>query len=331
MDIAATLKKAGAASLWCYQGIKWGLMDERKKVETSFALKPLQKDFKHPDTISTPTVEHSTRYALEALQGFGIPLTHTGLSKPAALLVTDVLRTLVVTKKRTAEFEISKLHGFCASKSDTYNHPRRASQLSMAAMGREVNDLRKLKGLEGQSVIDECLAHNRNRISKGLALETDNWHKRYYWNNGGGSHHMSRLCYELQRQNKKMFLPVTIKEHCLDTICLGSLIGKVSIFVISRKNKSLTDVLMQLPNSIRTNRVIDELGLYVDHNTYNLDKPFYKNYKLVFVDHSKEYSDISYQLLLKMVYGGEGMLFIDFMNAFFSLDHQVSEPDIIYK
>lgn len=331
MDIATTLKKASAASLWCYQGIKWGLMSERKKIETSFALKPLQKDFKHPDTIGSPTVERSTRYALEDLQGFGLPPIYVGLSKSAATLVTDILRSLVVTKQYTAEFEISKLHGCCASKSNTYNFPKRVSQLSMAAMGREVNDLRKLKGLKGQSVIDECLAHNRNRISAGLVLTTDNWHKRYYWDNNGGSHHMSRLCYELQRQNKEMFFSVTIKEHCLDTTCLENLIGKVSIFAISRKNTSLVDTFLQLPNSIRTNRVINELGMYVHLNTSNLDRPFYKDYLLVFVDHSKEYSDIIYQLLLKMVHKGEGMLFVDFLNAFFSLDHQVSEPDIIYK
>ena len=74
----------------------------------------------------------------------------------------------------------------------------------MAELGELINDLKDLEGKSGGDIVSACLAWSELRLHEGISLTTDNWHRRFYWSNAGGSHHMAVLCYELQRQEKEL-------------------------------------------------------------------------------------------------------------------------------
>lgn len=304
---------------WLFELFKWLLMTERQQVSAKLKVRPL-KAFVHPREVPAPSVDHETRCYLEQFRHYNLDGYLPGLSKNNQALAQRALNELISARTYRALFPMAFLHGFTASKSSMSTNRTRASQPTMAAMGRLVDDLRDLKGKEGGDIIDACLAWGELRLNQGIRLTTDNWHKRYYWSNSGGSHHMAVLCYELQRQNKDWSPEVEIREYVLDVGSLACLTGRVSIFVVMRDQKlyGYEQVFERLPQILQHEEVRAGLGVSVPSPShYRL--PF-SEYQLVLVDHSQAYADIALARLQEAVGEGVAMPFCEFLEAWISPD-----------
>lgn len=288
--------------------VKWMVMSERQKV--SATLKTIQlKPFRHPRDAPVPTVDLATRMRLEILRSIKLDGFHVGLSDEARALLLSVFGEVVRERVHKAVYPMSHLHGFSASKSTMSTNPERASQRSMADMGALVDDLRDLEGLEGGEIIDACLAWPELRLHHGIRLYTDNWHKRFYWGNSGGSHHMAVLCYELQKQHRDWRPEVEIHEEILDVLPLQRLSKKVSVFVVMDDNR-FRNIFAPLPGSL--GQAQQKLGVRMQY----LGTPWESGgYQLVIIDHSREYSDLCFEQLNSLVDAGFAMRLIDFLLA----------------
>jgi len=111
-------------------------------------------------------------------------------------------------------------------------HPARASSRSMAELGHMVDDLHDLNGKYGGERIAACKNWHHLHLAGGIKLITDSWHKRYYWENEGGSHHMAVLCHELTTQSKEWNPSVTVTEYTLNPALLSETKESLAFFVM---------------------------------------------------------------------------------------------------
>ncbi len=297
--------------------ILWTLKSERRKLQSSLRIGDL-KPVAHPRHIAKPTVDYGTRAFLELFRHFIVDGYLPGLSKNHHKLVQSALNGLITTEVYTASFPMEYLHGFTASKSSMSNNRTRGSQPSMAAMGKLVDDLRDLEGKTGDSIIDACKSWPELRLKQGIRLSTDSWHKRYYWSNSGGSHHMAVLCHELLRQNKSWTPTVEIREHKLNLSSLKSLVGKVTIFVVMRGEnfEGFDQVFLPLPRDLRCEEVRQALGVSVPISPY-FQMPF-SDYQFVIIDHSRQYADLAVMAMQEAITKGLALTFDDFLNGWIS-------------
>jgi hypothetical protein len=288
-------------------------MNERQQLSDSLKVRELQP-FVHPRHLS-PTVDYKTRCALEQFSNYTVGGYQPGLTDANRTLIQKALNGLVLERTYTARFSMAYLHGFTNSKCTMSNYSTRSSQSTMAAMGRLVNDLEDLEGKEGDEIIEACLEWKELRLNQGIILNTDNWHKRYYWSNQGGSHHMAVLCYELQRQNKDWSPVVKISEYLLDVNSLDCLAGRVSIYVVMRDSElyGYEQLFELLPESLQHEAVWRGLGVSIPYTSHYL-QPF-KDYQLVLVDHSRVYADIVEFRLREAVSSGVAMSLNEFLKG----------------
>ncbi|MEW8701767.1 MAG: DUF6685 family protein [Candidatus Thiodiazotropha sp.] len=293
-------------------------MNERQQLSDSLKVREMQP-FVHPRHLS-PTVDYKTRCALEQFSNYTVVGYQPGLTDANRKLIQKALNGLILERTYTARFSMAYLHGFTNSKCTMSNYSTRSSQSTMAAMGRLVNDLEDLEGKEGDEIIEACLECKELRLNQGIILNTDNWHKRYYWSNQGGSHHMAVLCYELQRQNKDWSPVVKISEYLLNVNSLDCLIGRVSIYVVMRDKElyGYDQLFEVLPESLQNEAVWKRLGVSIPYTSHYL-QPF-KDYQLVFVDHGQIYADIAESRLNEAVNAGVAMNFIDFLKGWVAED-----------
>lgn len=273
------------------------------------------KPIVHPRHVPIPTVDHGTRCYLELFRHFTLDGYLPGLSRENQDLVQGALNGLIVTETYAARFPMEYLHGFTASKSSMSNNKTRGSRPTMAAMGMLVDDLRDLEGKSGDAIIEACKSWPELRLRSGIRLNTDSWHKRYYWSNSGGSHHMAVLCHELQKQNKSWVPLVEIREHKLELSSLNRLEGKISIFVVMREEHQggHDQIFMPMPRDLRCDAVRQSLGVSIPISIY-YQRPF-SDYHFVIIDHSRQYADIATHLLQIAVLEGLAMNFQDFLEA----------------
>lgn len=313
--MVATTCSGFVAGVWTLaKAIAWMFVPEQQKVIQSLRIRQLPT-FIHPHKLSPPTVYFETRCFLEFFRQYRCDGYQPGLSNDGQLLVEQALNGLVSERSYTTIFPMASLHGFMSSKSTMSSNRMRVSQSTMADMGRLVDDLRDLEGKAGDEIIAACKAWGELRLDQGIRLVTDNWHRRYYWRNVGGSHHMAVLCYELQRQGKAWEPEVEICEYNLDTGSLDRLRGKVSIFVVMRDDSLLgyDQVFEPLPSDLRYEGLRKSLGVAIPIPNY-LKLPF-NTYQLVLVDHSRQYAEIVLERLNGAVDAGVAMRFEDFVRA----------------
>ena len=296
---------------WLWDMCKWMVMTERQQVASCLRVANL-KPFINPRDRPVPTVDIDTRCRLEGIRDIKLDGHYPGLSRDAKCLALEAFTSTIRQRKYTAAFPMSQLHGFTASKSNMASNPKRASQLSMANMGRLVADLRDLKGLEDGELIDACMAWPELRLNQGVRLYTDNWHRRFYWGNCGGSHHMAVLCFQLQELQREWRPSVDVHEEVLDVLPLQQLSGKVSVFVVMNDPSRRAVLFERLPYSMQYGDIQQKLGVASVH----FGSPWSpSDYQLILVDHSREYSDLSLACLRGLVDSVQAMRFEDFLLA----------------
>ncbi len=187
----------------------------------------------HPSEVPIPTILEDTRCELERFRDVEFSGHLPGLNEKVRVLVERSLKALVTDRLYTASFPMVTLHGCSASKARY--RPDRARCAAMAELGKLINDLKDLEGKSGGDIVSACLAWPELRLHEGIRLTTDNWHRRFYWSNAGGSHHMAVLCYELQSQEKQWQPEVEIKEFSLNVEALEPIKNEASLFVITPK------------------------------------------------------------------------------------------------
>jgi len=289
-------------------------MTEREKLVAVLSLKKL-KPFISPRSFPPPSVDGGTRCALEQFRSFTLKQYYIGLSSGANQLTKNAIRNVVTKQTYNKSFSMVKLDGYTSSKCMISTRKTRASQPTMVDLGRMINDLPDLEGKEGKDIIEACLSWYQLRLEEGIEIITDSWHKRFYWCNSGGSHHMAKLCYELHIQDEEWCPTVYIREYSLNLKSLKSLEGKVSIFVVMReKDGFLKDrIYNRLPDNLLKPNILERLGVAVPFSEYGrfpLDI-----YQLVIIDHSREYSDIIIDLLSEAVEAGLAMSFLVFLKS----------------
>lgn len=290
---------------------KWMFMSERQLVDSLLTVSEI-KPFAHPAASPLPTVDITTRYPLESIRDIKLNGYYLGLSNDARSLVLEAFRSVVRERVYAATFPMSQLHGFKASKSTMSVNRNRVLQVTMAGMGALVDDLDDLKGLSGPRIIDACMAWKELRINQGIRLYTDNWHRRFYWGNEGGSHHMSVLCYQLQKQGREWTPVVEVHEEVLDVESLNKLTSKISIFVVMNENGVYGRLFNSLPRRMQQGEIQKKLGV----TRVLIGSRWAANqYALIVVDHSREYSDLSLVRLNVLVESGRAMRFQDFLTA----------------
>ncbi|MFA0809337.1 DUF6685 family protein [Microbulbifer epialgicus] len=310
-----------------YELTKWLLKSEGQQLKEKLQLRPL-KPFIHPHRTQLPTVDYETRCFLEQFRNFELDGYLPGLSKENWTLTQTALNKLISSRSYRTEFPMAFLHGCMASKSNMSTNPDRASQNSMAAMGRLVNDLRDLEGKNGEDVIKACMAWRELRLSQGIRLVTDNWHKRFYWANSGGSHHMAVLCHELLEQNRSWDPEVEICEYSLNLGCLDKLTNHVSIIVVMRDEELFggDQIFQRLPKTLSHEDIRVGLGVSVPMPSH-YRSPF-RDYQMVLVDHSQRHSDLAWAHLKDAVDNGVALHFKDFLTAWVSPKaSQLSMPE----
>lgn len=289
-------------------------LPERFQVASSLKLRSL-KPFDFPPEVPAPTVDSDTRCQLERFREYRLEGYLPGLTDANAALVNESLAGLVQVETYTTRFPMAELDGFTSSKSTMSTNRLRASQPNMAAMGRLVDDLRDLQGKGEGEIIDACLAWGELRLEKGIRLLTDDWHKRHYWLNSGGSHHMAVLCYELQRQKKDWSPEVEIRKYSLDLTSLARLGNRVSLFVVMRDRElyGYEQIFEPLPRLLRGEDVRIKLGVSVPSSV--LGSAHLAEYQLVVLDHSQAYSAIALKQIDEALAQGKAMRFRDFLQA----------------
>lgn len=309
---------------WTWELCKMLLLPERLQVASSLKLRSL-KPFQFPTDVPAPTVDSDTRCKLEQLREYRLDGYLPGLTDANAALVNEALAGLIEVETYNTRFPMVELDGFTSSKSTMGTNRLRASQPNMAAMGRIVNDLRDLQGKNDGEIIDACLAWEQLRLESGISLLTDDWHKRYYWSNSGGSHHMAVLCYELQRQKKDWSPEVEIRKYSLNLTSLARLGSRVSLFVVM-KDRDLygyEQIFEPLPRLLQGEDVRAKLGVSVPSSVMG-PEPL-GEYQLVVVDHSQAYSAIALKQIDEALTQRRAMRFRDFLLAWQSPKRQL-EP-----
>lgn len=258
-------------------------------------------------TTAQATVEYSSRWALEQFQWAHIREAMPSLSRGAVTCIHETFREIVQVRHYNLYYPMARLHGFFNSKSDQQSRPQRVACTSMAEMGAMVNDLKDLKGLEGPQLIEKCKTWYELRLHQGIHLYTDTWHRRFYWNNSGGSHHMAVLCHQLAEQKVDWSPEVKVTEYDVDLTRLARLQSRgISAYVIKYNRKLLgAHNLFVIPKHLKHRTVVAGLGVAVP-DLWVPSFPF-NTYQFVFIDQSRRYSQLVLPLMEHQVGQGKAM------------------------
>lgn len=290
------------------------LIGEKRTIDLQLELTELEA-FIHPRSLPMPTVDYESRCRLEDFRSINLDCYLPGLSANGNALLSEVFSSLVTENQYSTKYSMQGLHGFTASKTSMHNNPKRASQPSMAKMGALIDDLEKLKGKVGPEIIQACLQHSELRLKSGIRLLTDNWHRRFYWSNSGGSHHMAVLCYQLERQGREWIADVDVTEQVLNLDGLESIDSRLSIFVgvANPKIRYAKYLFKRSENHVITNNSFPKLGisLILSPSLSGL----LKHYHFIVVDHTMPYSSISLSRCHRAVELGQLVTFRDFLQS----------------
>lgn len=272
------------------------------KVESFLAIKSPSR-FIPPSLTQTPTVDASTRYQIEKLASqfeFMFGRNGSRLVRENFEVIKTALSRLTSESTNTVRFPFSKLHGYTASKSQICNNYERGILPSMAALGA-VLDFPKYRNLNSHQIIEDCKMWPEARFNNEINIFTDNWHKRYYWSNNGGSHHTAFLIHQLVSQGKEWNPTVNLTKHRLNIEALKSLEGKLSIFVCMHSQdieRSMYDQSLIYDLGIKQLEIKLGLGVLPLKLRSNL---MGCRYQLFFIDHSRELSAFSLDQAFKLV------------------------------
>lgn len=308
----------------CLRWLIWNLLSERTRLGSELRLtgQPLL----HPFEVPAPTVLEETRCELERLRNIALSGYLPGLSENVRSVVESTLRSVVTEKSYATTFPMASLHGCSSSKAK--HRSDRAACSSMAELGALIDDLRDLKGKSGGEVVSACLEWPELRLDEGVRLTTDDWHKRFYWSNSGGSHHMAVLCYELQRQDKQWCPKVEIKEFSLNVSALKRVTDVASLFIITPKPRSygLDRLFQPLGHHVYSSELRSRLG--VELLPLEVGQGILSRYDLVVIDHSKKYASLSLKRLSEAVEAGYAMTFQDFLASWAEADTKDRMPSV---
>ncbi len=315
-------------SLVCIANWLWDLkIPDREKIQGNLKLNKFY-EYIPPKKTPPPTVDASTRYQLERLCLKIKSLNRDNrlnLGQETYQLLLETLKNLTKEVSKEVHFPISNLHGFAASKSCICNNFYLGSQPTMAEFGSMLT-FPDYKNLDQDMIIHKCLMWQESDLNRNIKIFTDNWHKRYYWNNHGGSHHMGFLCYQLQTQNKEWCPLVTLTEYQLDMDSLNLLEGKLSIFVCMHSNEVRHSIFdFETMYKLGINNISSRLGVHI--TPMKIRTSILKNeYQLIIIDHSKEFHDFSLNQVNWLVTNGFAACFKDFLKAL--MDHGTPKNDI---
>jgi hypothetical protein len=264
---------------------------EKLRIRADLKLNPL-KLFKHPIDVATPRVFFSSRAKFEDIvkgQGYN--------SEPH---INQFLDNLITITLGTTNLNLRVLDGVVASKSAAT--PRfyklRSGAKNMAEFGGLIEDLSGLEGLSGQDLIHKCLNWPQIRFNQGVNLISDSWHKRTYWDNSGGSHHMGKACYELENQNIDFFVKCSSRHYSFNRKSVDQAESKLGIYVIHHTTQRLFESndyfsLSQLLG-ITLVRLGDSDGML-------------GFYEFVFIDRAAKHSDLSIEVMEMLCGEGRAM------------------------
>lgn len=295
------------------KGLAKSFLPERQRL--MLELKVIAPPFRTLTEVAQPNVLAESRTDLRALAHGDLSGDFWALSPRAKDRAQKVLRSLVQEREYKTRFPMSLLHGCTASRSSMHSRPDRIAQASMAEMGSRVDDLRDLGNRIGIEAIEACLNWGELRLHEGIQLLTDNWHKRVYWCNKGGSHHMAVLCRELQAEGKEWYPSVTVREQRLDPEALRGLGDSMSMYMVTKT-----------PNEIGLGHVFRSLGYYQGNTTLrerlgvsapqtDVKSSITNVYQLVIVDHSQRYASIARSKLDQAVREGKAMPLRQFLES----------------
>lgn len=295
----------------CLRWFVWNLLSDRTRLGIELRLS--NQPFVPPSSAPAPTILEDTRCELERLRNVELSGYSPGLSENARSIVERTLRSLVKEGSYRAKFPMASLHGCSSSKAR--HRPDRAACSTMAALGALIDDLKDLDGKREGEIVSACLEWRELRLDQGIRLTTDDWHKRFYWSNSGGSHHMAVLCYELQRQEKLWCPEVEIKEFSLNIEALEQVSDTASLFVVTpRPGCYGLDKVFQ-PMSYRRNFSELRSRLGIELFPLRLGLGILSRYDLVVIDHSKKYASLSLKRLTEAVGAGFAMTLQDFLTS----------------
>lgn len=300
-------------ALGLVKGLAKSFLPERQRL--MLELRVTAPPFRPPTEVAQPNVRAESRTDLKALSHGYLSGDVWVLSPRAKDRAQKVLRSLVQEREYQTQFPMSLLHGCTASRSNMHNRPDRIAQDSMAEMGSRVDDLRDLGDRIGIEAIEACLNWDELRLHDGIELLTDNWHKRFYWCNKGGSHHMAVLCRELQAEGKEWYPPVTVREQLLDLEALRGLGDSMSMYMV-----------MKTPNEIGLGHVFGSLDYRQGNTTLrerlgvsapqvDVISGVIGAYQLVIVDHGRPYASIARSKLDQAVRDGRAMPLRQFLES----------------
>lgn len=305
--------------------LTWHLKSKRQQLKA--ALQVNVRPFLHPYAVARPTIRDETRCTLENLRELHFTGWLPGLSDETRKLIQQALAQLVVERTYKSTFEMVNLHGCHASRTNMWSNPVRASCHSMAEMGKLVNDLTDLKGLNGEDIISACKSWSEMRLDEGIQLLTDTWHQRFYWCNSGGSHHMAVLCHELQKQRKSWCPEVEIREFSLNLQALDTLDGAASIFVVMHNPKAynLDLVFEPLPYQQGHLEIREHLGVEVLRP--GTDRGCLSRYNLVVIDHSRKFAPIGLKKMQEAIETGHATSLATFLREWMVQDLAIGHPN----
>lgn len=254
-----------------------------------------------PRIPQAPTVCKDSRFSLENILNLNRETYTQGLSTRVLSHLLEELPNFAKLEAYEIAFPMSKLDGFAGSKANMITRPERASQASMVNFGRLVDDLTVTQGVSDEIAIERCRDHGQIRLERGVELHYDDWHRRYYWSNSGGSHHMGRLCYLLAKNGLEWHINATVNHWVLDWSALERLSNEAVIFVTGApKNLYASTVAMKGRRNFSDE--LGELGIYRTH-TFD-ERSLYPGTQFLFFDKTRRFSKIGEQLVMEGVKEG---------------------------
>lgn len=278
------------------------------------------------------TVDYNSRFDLEDLQ-FIRSLSLPNVSDSAIDTLTLAFRSCVTLTVKKCLYPMKRLHGFSSGKALMASNPLRRNQPDMVSFGRLVDDLTDLKGLTGGEIINACLNWECCRFNEVITIVNDSWHNRYYWLNGGGSHHMGVLCKELFDQGKNWTPEVELRRYEFDFKPLEQLRGKVALYVTKSLPDAVYSPFKKLPSIVRKLDTDEKLGFgVIQWPTTSVMRDFY----IVAVDLNAPLSAISVSCLEKGILEDKVITFENFVKNIFDHSNNSIPPskaptDKVYK
>ena len=259
------------------------------------------------------TIDVRSRLEIEAIKDFSLRASEIPHHK--VMVVSEAVQQSVVAEHSTQLFDLAQLDGMAGGKLLNDSAViRQATTLSEA--GRRLV-FPESEGLPIQQAIDTCLAWPELRLEQ-INLLSDDWHRRVYWQNPGGGHHMAKLCQLLKENQMSHTVEVNMLRYRRYPHVVSGISG-ASVFVTemdaprSEPDKVFRQPLLAylLAPALGSKA---EYGLTIGHVS-NGKQPFV-NLGFLVVDHDAKHADITLAALEDGVQKGRLMSYVDWLSGF---------------